>query len=119
MLLTTAEGGVGYPYWGDAFGWHTSGKRVDVVGGRRATTVFYSKSGWRVGYTIVAGRALSVPHSAAIWRGGTIFHVLALDGRPVVTWLRHGHTCILASQDVPTAELMKLASWRDGRSVSQ
>ena len=52
------------PYWEDGLGWNAVGTRVDKVGGRTATTVFYAKGDKRVGYTIVSGKGLSVPSSS-------------------------------------------------------
>ena len=83
-----------------------------MLDGRRATTVFYAKNGRQIGYTIFAGQPLVVPSSAAGVRGnGTELRLLTVDGRPVVTWLRRGHTCVLTGAGVGRAVLEKLAAW--------
>jgi hypothetical protein len=39
------------------------------------------------------------------------FTVTAKDGATIVTWLRDGHTCILAAKGVDARVLLKLAAW--------
>src|SRR5277367_2842403 len=36
--LTAAVDGISFPYWGDRFGWRSSGARVDRIGGRTIKT---------------------------------------------------------------------------------
>jgi hypothetical protein len=106
--------GVPYPYWEDSLGWTATGKRVDKVGGRTATTVFYAKGGQRVGYTIVTGKPVSVPSNTDMTvRNGVHIRSLGLDGNTVVTWERRDHSCILSGRGVSRDELVKLAGWRD------
>jgi hypothetical protein len=112
--LDLSVDGVPYPYWADSLGWKATGKRVDKVSGRVATTVFYSKGDKRVGYTIVSGKALSVPSSSSM----TVLHgvrirSLGLGGNAVVTWQRKDHSCILSGRGVSRSELVQLAGWRD------
>jgi hypothetical protein len=38
--------------------------------------------------------------------------VFTEDGKPVVTWLRHGRMCVLSGRGVPASTLVALASWR-------
>jgi hypothetical protein len=112
--LALAVDGVPYPYWEDSLGWNAVGTRVDKVGGRTATTVFYAKGNKRVGYTIVSGKGLSVPSSSAsAVRNGVHIRSLSLAGNTVVTWQRKGHSCILSGRGVTRQELLKLAGWRD------
>ena len=112
--LALAVDGVPYPYWEDSLGWNAVGKRVDKVGGRTATTVFYAKGDKRVGYTIVSGKGLSVPSSSAsAERNGVHIRSLELGGTSVVTWQRKGHTCILSGRGVSRDQLVQLAGWRD------
>ena len=41
-----------------------------------------------------------------------VYRVVSIGGAPVVTWLRAGHTCVLAgSGAVTSATLLKLAAW--------
>jgi hypothetical protein len=106
--LDAAVDGVAYPYWGDAAGWRAVGSRADAVEGRAIRTVVYQDAaGRRIGYAIAAGTPLS---GAGGSRVGA-FTVTSADGATVVTWLRDGHTCILAAHGVDARVLMKLAAW--------
>jgi anti-sigma factor RsiW len=117
-LLARAVAGVPYPNWTTKFGWKAVGSRVDTLDGRRATTVYYEKNGRRIGYTIFAGSALDVPEDAAhVQREGTDLSLLTVEGRPVVTWLRRGHTCILSGAGVARPVLEKLAAWNGKGTV--
>ena len=109
--------GLPYPYWDDRFGFKAVGVRHDRLNGRPATTVFYKSGNQRVAYTIVLGSALAfgarthgaVRNDVAVW-------TLNAHGMRVATWLRHGHSCVLVSKNVPFSLLVSLASWRaDGR----
>jgi anti-sigma factor RsiW len=112
-LLTTAVDGVAYPYWGDSFSWETSGARRDRLDGRNTATVFYDKQGTRIGYTIVSGRALRTPAGARTTvLNGVTLHSFTHGGRTAVTWLRAGHTCVLAGANVPLPDLLRLAAWK-------
>lgn len=97
---------------GGSIGWPTAGARVDRLGGRTITTVFYAThGGGRVGYAIVAGRPLPSPAGGTVVdRGGVRFRVLAAAGLTVLTWREGGHTCILTARDVPAHTLLGLAS---------
>ena len=106
--------GVPYPYWEDGMGWEATGKRVDKVDGRTATTVFYAKGSQRVGYTIVTGKPVKVPSgTSSTVRNGVDIRSLGLGGNQVVTWERKDHSCILSGRGVSRDELVKLAGWRD------
>lgn len=106
--------GMPFPYWEDRFGWHATGERTDRIGGRVLTTVFYRRGGERIAYTIVSGNSLApvmAAHTTA--RGGTVLTGSWSAGRPVVTWLRRGHTCVLSGgPGVSFGALMQLAGWR-------
>jgi hypothetical protein len=105
--------GLPFPYWEDRFGWHATGIRADRVDGRTLTTVFYRRGTQHIAYTIVAGDELPPAIGArTAARGGTIMATSTTGGRQVVTWLRHGHTCVLSGRGVPVAALVKLAAWR-------
>jgi hypothetical protein len=100
-----------YPDWRREYGWKPSGARVDQMQGRRATTVFYQRRGWRIGYTIVARPPLGRTRDARrVIRRGSVVYRLRLGGRPVVTWVRAGHTCVLSGDRVPSRTLALLAS---------
>jgi hypothetical protein len=112
--LVTRAAGLAYPDWSSEYGWRPAGVRHDRLGDRDTTTVFYAKGGRRIGYTIVSGAALSRPRAARISKEGSVVYLLEVDGRPVVTWLRRGHTCVLGGDRVRHATLLELASWRPG-----
>jgi hypothetical protein len=103
-----------FPYWEDAFGWHADGARTDRMDGRLLTTVFYRRGAERIAYTIVAGNALPpVAAARTTVRGGTMLAGSWRRGRPVVTWLRRGHTCVLSGgRGVSLGALTQLAGWR-------
>jgi hypothetical protein len=106
--------GMPFPYWEDRFGWHATGERTDRLAGRMLTTVFYRRGPERIAYTIVSGSALA-PVAAAhtTTRGGTVLADTWSGGRPVVTWLRLGHTCVLSGgPGVSFRALTRLAGWR-------
>lgn len=108
--LTAA--GLPYPYWDDHFGFSAVGVRHDRVGGRPATTVFYKSGNQRVAYTIVSGSALPFgARSHGTTRNGVAVWTLKTGGMRVATWLRHGHSCVLVSKNVPFSQLVSLASW--------
>lgn len=103
-----------YAYESSAYGspWVPVGRRVDRLHGRRAVTVRYTDGSVWLGYTVVDGPPLRVPSAArAASADGVDAAVLRDDGAVVVTWRRGGHTCVLASRDVPAEELLRLATW--------
>jgi anti-sigma factor ChrR (cupin superfamily) len=115
-VLRRTAAGISFPYWEDDLGWNTGGARSDNYAGRSATTVFYtstlpSGASARVGYTILSGSALPLPHSPAVENSGTRYFVINDGGATVVTWRRDGHTCILAARGVPPGTLLHLAAW--------
>lgn len=114
--LNAAVDGVRFPYWGERFGWRSTGSRVDEVAGRSFRTVFYSDGrGHTVGYAIVAGSsALEVTGAGREeWRGGTLYRLGRARGAEVVTWKRDGHLCIVSGRGVAGSTLLALASWHE------
>ena len=113
-LLAADVSGVPFPNWVAKFGWRATGRRVDHAGGRREVTVFYSKAGKRLAYTIVSGNALKTPAGGvpAIREGTRLLSFAGLAGRPAVVWLRQGHTCVLSGVGVPRSTMLKLAGWK-------
>jgi hypothetical protein len=113
--LMASVDGIPFPYWEEHFGWRATGERKDSVAGRSITTVFYKDdAGQRVGYAIVAGTPPPRgPAGSLHWRGGTPYRFAHLNGSGVVTWLRHGHLCIVAGRGVREATLLSLASWHE------
>jgi hypothetical protein len=118
--LTAAVDGIAFPYWGERFGWHSAGSRIDRVGGRTVRTVFYSDArGRRVGYAIVAGTpAPRIAAGAVRWRSGTEYRLTRLHGAEVVAWTRDGRLCVISGRGVDGATLLALASWDDKTSAS-
>jgi hypothetical protein len=117
--LTRSVDGIAYPYWQDSLGWRAAGARVDRLGSRTITTVFYKlqsaqpAASGRIGYAIVAGSALPIPAGGSqVEEKGIAFHVLTSRGTTIVTWRRTGHTCILVAREVSSATLIHLASWQ-------
>jgi hypothetical protein len=113
--LTAAVEGVKFPYWGERFGWHSTGTRSDQIDGRTVTTVFYSNSsGQRIGYAILAGStAPRIDGGVVSWRGGVPYRLQSENGTSVVTWVRDGHLCVVSGHGVSAATLLRLASWSD------
>jgi hypothetical protein len=101
-----------FPNWSGRFGWKATGRRIDMIDGRRAVTVYYDWRGNRIAYTIVAAPALAQPRSQASTVNGTVLRTFTLDGRLVVTWRRAGHTCVLSGAGVQAGTLHKLAAWK-------
>lgn len=101
-----------FPNWSSRLGWRPVGQRVDRLGGRLAITVYYGSAERRVAYTILAAPALAQPPAPVARVAGTELRTLAVNGRPVVTWRRAGHTCVLSGAGVPAGELRALAAWR-------
>jgi hypothetical protein len=120
VLLNRTESGVAFPYWEDRFHFVATGARTDTLGGRHTTTVFYrDRHGRHLAYAIVSGPALKAPAGAEqITRNGVpMWTATTASGTTVVTWRRAGHSCVLASRDVPAAQLQALASWRANGSI--
>jgi len=112
--LAVAVGDVPFPYWGERFGWRSSGARTDRIAGRSVTTVFYSNpAGRRIGYAIVSGSAPAVGGGAVVRKWGVSYRVLSLNAATVVSWERGGHLCVVAGRGVSAHTLVKLASWDD------
>lgn len=109
--LSVSVQGVAFPYWGERFGWRSSGARTDTIGGRSVTTVFYAGAGRRVGYAIVSGPAPKVSGGTLSWRGHTPYRVSDRSGVHVVSWVRDGHLCVVSGRGVAAATLLRLASW--------
>src|SRR5436305_2559486 len=110
--------GLPFPYWQDHFGWKAIGQRHDRLDGRPATTVFYRHRGQVIAYTIVGGAPLQAgtPARTTVLEG-TVIRAFAAHQRHVVTWLRRGHTCVLAGTSAADATLLRLAAWRGGGDI--
>jgi hypothetical protein len=110
-LLRLRADGLPFPYYEDTVGWKTDGSRTDTIGGRRIVTVFYTLTGHgRVGYAIVSGRPLRVTAGTNVDRDGTRFTIGRVGSADLVTFLRSGHTCVIAGRRVGYRTLLKLAT---------
>jgi anti-sigma factor RsiW len=115
--LAARVDGVVFPDLRRSYGWRPVGVRHDRVGGREARVVYYAKGGKRIGYVILAGSGVPAPSGArATQQRGVTFRTLDVSGRPVVTWQRLGHTCVLTGS-ASRSELLALASWRAGGTL--
>jgi hypothetical protein len=100
-----------FPNWMHRFGWRAAGQRTDRIEGRLAVTVYYQSRGRRLAYTIVSAPALAAPPASLTRLNGTEFRTLRVNGRLVVTWRRHDHTCVISAAGVRPSELQQLAAW--------
>ncbi len=113
--LAAAVDGVPFPYWGERFGWHSTGARADRIDGRAVTTVFYANGGGRrVGYAIFTDAPAPRTGGVVTWRGGVSYRLFDENGVAVVTWLRDSHLCVVSGRGVSSATLLRLASWSEG-----
>lgn len=118
-LLNARVDRVAYPNWAQ-LGWQPTGMRTDRLDGRSATTVFYRNGTQVLGYTIVAGPALSPPQQAISSSviDHTEFRGFTSGVNQAVTWQRGGHTCVIAGTGVDPGTLVSLAAWNgDGPGV--
>jgi hypothetical protein len=101
-----------FPNYGPKLAAPPDGTRTDEIDGRDTRTVFYTKEGQRVAYTIVAGEALAWPEDATkTTRDGIEFRTFQEDGRTVVTWRRDGRTCVMSAEGLSESTLIDLAVW--------
>jgi hypothetical protein len=119
-LLATSFEGLAYPDWEREFGWRAVGERSDELEGRTTHTVFYENpEGRRIGYTIVSGDALDAPPGGrqSVVEGVELT-AFAANGATAVTWLRDGHSCVLAGEGVERSTLLELAAWKGDGAVT-
>ncbi|HXW59132.1 MAG TPA: hypothetical protein VEJ23_06600 [Solirubrobacteraceae bacterium] len=111
--------GIAFPYWEDRFGWRSTGMRTDRIAGRSVSTVYYADDGRRIGYAIVGGTgAPQVGKGTVARRGGHSYTITNVEGRPVVSWIRDGHLCVLSGRGVASSTLLALASSSDPNSLA-
>jgi hypothetical protein len=112
-LSATVED-VAFPNWQAHFGWRSAGERIERVGARSVTTVFYEGyGGRRIGYAIVAGRPAPKVSGGGVGErvGDTTYRVMSVDGGRFVTWVRDGRLCVIGGQHISAGALLALASW--------
>lgn len=108
--LDATAAGIAFPYWQQTVGWRAVGARADRVDGREIQTVFYGSRRHRVGYAIVSGPAVPVGQARTVTIGGVPYHFLHQGSATLVTWLRSGHTCVIAGRGVSETMLLRLAT---------
>ena len=117
-LLKAEVDGVPFPNLHHEFTWHQAGKRSDELDGRRMVTVFYERPGDRVGYTIISGEAIDPPAGARpSLENGVELSTTTADGKPIVTWLREGRTCVISGKGVSAKDLREVTSWKGDGAV--
>ncbi len=108
--LRLAGAPIPFPSWGSTTGWKPTGARTDSVDGRRITTVFYTSAGGRrIGYAITSGEPLALAHGVQINRYGARFALGREGGARLITWVRSGHTCVIAGHFVSYHTMLALA----------
>jgi predicted NBD/HSP70 family sugar kinase len=104
-LLEAHVGDLQFPNWEGQEGWRSTGKRVDKIGDRTVTTVFYAKDGKQIAYSIVSQPALKQPAVR-----GEPYATMHQNGRTVVVWTEDDHTCVLSASGISATELWQLAA---------
>jgi hypothetical protein len=108
LKLTAA--GIPFPNWAGSDHWAATGARTDRLGGRTVTTVFYSSpAGDEVGYAIASGAPLSGVHGRTVRIYDTTFTLARQGSARLITWVRSGHTCVIAGRSVSDGTLRALA----------
>lgn len=109
--LVLSAAGIPFPAWGPQKGWTVTGARTDTVDGRKVTTVFYKgRTGKRIGYAITDGAPLSGAHGSSVTRYGVRFTLQKSGPAYLISWVRSGHTCVIAGRSVSFAALLALAT---------
>jgi hypothetical protein len=105
--LSMQGAGIPFPNYA-SLGFKADGARIDTVDGRRITTVFYTKNGVTVGYAIASGAPLPGGEDSNPRRYGR-FTVERQGRAMLITWVRAGHTCVIAGHSVSPGILNALA----------
>ncbi|HZU59921.1 MAG TPA: hypothetical protein VE983_03100 [Solirubrobacteraceae bacterium] len=117
-LPGVTEAGLTYPYLEDQFGYRALGARQDRLAGRTATTVVYARASSRLAYAIISGPPLRLGgRGLAVTRDGVQFWTLHTARGAIVTWVRHGHSCVLVGRGTAVPVMLRLASWHAGGRV--
>jgi hypothetical protein len=117
-LLDANVAGVPFPNLHAEFAWHEAGSRSDNLEGRSTKTVFYERAGQRIGYTIVSGDPVDpLGDARQTVENGVRLSTARDRAGAIVTWLRDGHTCVLAGSDVSTKDLREVAAWKGDGTV--
>jgi hypothetical protein len=109
-LLSAGVDGIPFPRYVSNASWRATGSRTQVVHQRKIVTVYYrAPDGTRVGYSIVPGHYLSPQTNSSIVRDGVRFWFGRVGSSRYVTWVRGGHTCVIAGTTVSNSTLLRLA----------
>jgi hypothetical protein len=110
--LAAAVEDVAFPNWEAHYGWRSTGERIERLGARAVTTVFYETyDGRRIGYAIVAGTPAPKMSGGVLRRlDGITYRVSSVDGGRVVSWERDGRLCVIGGANVNAGALLALAS---------
>jgi hypothetical protein len=118
-LLERSFAGVTFPAWTEKFHWRADGARTDELDGRPTTTVYYTHTHHRIGYTVISGPPIDPPDDAERLNArGVELHRFRLGFQDVVTFERDGRTCVLSGDVHDPNTLVKLASWKADDSIS-
>jgi hypothetical protein len=118
-LLERSFAGVTFPAWSEEFRWRPDGARTDELDGRPTTTVYYTHTHHRIGYTVISGRPIDPPEDAETLNArGLELHRFRLGFQDVVTFERNGRTCVLSGDVHNPDTLVKLASWKSDGAIS-
>jgi hypothetical protein len=104
-LLNAHVGDLQFPNWERKEGWRSSGERVDKLGDRSVTTVYYEKDGRQMAYSIVSQPSLKQPATQH-----ERYVTMHKHGRTVVVWTEDNHTCVLSAKGISAADLWQLAA---------
>ena len=107
--------GIRFPYWGERFGWRSSGRGSTGSRGELPDGLLQRRS--RPHGRLRDRRGQSGSRGAGAgreeWRAGTLYRLGRARGAEVVTWKRGGHLCIVAGRGVSGSTLLALASWHE------
>ncbi len=105
--------GVPFPDLAPRLGWRPVARRMDVVDGRRVSTLQYGRQGRRLSYSIVDGPPLPPPPGAVRvpLRGATAVQFES-GGRVAVMRARGGHSVVVSAAGVPRVALVRAARAR-------
>lgn len=109
-LLSARVGSLHFPNWRHDGGWHSVGRRLDQLGNRTVTTVYYQLGRRRIAYSIVSAPALAGLATAGHRAAGEQYATIWQHGRTVVVWEQRDHTCLLSGTGISAAGLWQLAS---------
>jgi hypothetical protein len=105
----TRAWGLVYPNLTREYRWRQAGSRIDRLPGRTARTVYYSRDGHRIAYTIVSAGSVRVPAGTrSRQRGGRPFYAFRVEGRTVVAWERKGHMCVVSASGLGSRTLIRM-----------